>query len=343
MNPKHPSIYFWLPADIWPHPFPEKADTFITRRGFDSWVTQTYLRLREAGFDCQKANEIPDEGIIIAYRDFLPYDFKPNPRQLCVCIKGDKNPNPYAQIHITHNLVESQSPNLKVQSITHDYQLLWGPRYYIPHWPQPGLIPRDLARGERIENIAYYGNPYNLAPELRQPQWNEFVQSLGMNWIVEQQRDRWHDYRQVDIVVAVRSFTDKTDYPWKPASKLFNSWRAETPAILGVESAFQGERKSHLDYLEVRSCSELKNALKRLKDDPTLYRAMQENGRQRAQEIEIPQMVARWQHFLLNVAVPAYEKWCSQNSVERHLYFLTRTLALKASRVQKTMLGYLID
>ena len=30
-----------------------------------------------------------------------------------------------------------------------------GLRRTMPHWPQPGLIPRDPARGDRLETIAY--------------------------------------------------------------------------------------------------------------------------------------------------------------------------------------------
>lgn len=31
-------------------------------------------------------------------------------------------------------------------------------RRKMPHWPQPGLIPRDPARGDRLETLAYFGS-----------------------------------------------------------------------------------------------------------------------------------------------------------------------------------------
>ena len=37
----------------------------------------------------------------------------------------------------------------------------------------------------------------------------------------------------------------------KPPSKLFNSWLAGVPAVLGHESAYRAERRSDLDYIEV--------------------------------------------------------------------------------------------
>lgn len=341
MSQSLPKIYFWLPTEIGPQPFPDNADTFIPRRGFDSWITQTYLRLTEAGFSCQLTGTLPEEGIIVAYRDFLPYSLQPGPKQFIVCVKADKNPNPYAQIHVSHNPIEAELPDLTVQSIPDDYQLLLGPRYYIPHWPQPGLIPRESERETRLENIAYYGTSYNLAAELKQEQWQRFVASLGLNWVVEQRRDQWHNYSHVDVVVAVRSFSGETDYSWKPASKLFNSWRAGVPAILGAESAFKGERKNQLDYIEADSYEAAKSALQRLQNSPELYQAMQNNGFQRAREIEIPQIVAKWQHFLLEVAVPGYENWCAKSSRERRLYYLRRSLAIKASRLKKITLKQL--
>lgn len=332
---KIPPIYFWLPARAWPESFPERAEDFVPQRGYHSWIAQTYLRLKEAGFECYQTEELPKSGIIIGYRDFFSYEFKPGAKQFCVCIKADCNPHPYTQLQITHNATEVDAPNLQVNAISPDYYLLTSRRYYIPHWPQPGLIPRDDRRGTQIQNVTFYGSSYNLAPELKHSQWREFLEFQGMNWCLEEQRDRWKDYSQVDLVVAVRSFTQTTDYPWKPASKLFNGWRAGVPCILGVESAFQGERKSELDYIEVRSYEETMAAVKRLQNDPQLYQAMQENGRQRAKEVEIPRMVERWKLFLLDVAVPGYEEWCAKSPAERRWYFLQRRLAEKVSRAKR--------
>ena len=155
MSLKEPLIHFWLPSEIWPSSFPESAEKFMSRKGYDSWIVQTYLRLKESGFNCEKVSRIPEEGIVVTYREFLPYEYRPNPQQLLICVKADKNPHPYAQIHITHNYSESKRPNLQIYCVNpEEYYLLWGPRYYIPHWPQPGLIPRNLERGNRIQNVA---------------------------------------------------------------------------------------------------------------------------------------------------------------------------------------------
>lgn len=334
-----PPISFYIPHRQWPENFPDCAANFLPKNTVHAWIAQTFLHLREADLSCQITDKIPNEGILIAHRVSLPYDIYPNPKLLVVCIKADQNPHPYAQLHVCQNAKEAQYSGRKIQSLSEDRYLLGGELYYIPHWPQPGLIPRDSNRGDKFENIAYYGVSYNLAKEFLQPGWQEYLESLGLRWIREQQRKAWHDYSKVDAIIAVRSFTPETDYPWKPASKLFNCWRAGIPAILGPESAFRGERKSELDYLEVSSYTQAKEAVKRLKDDVSLRRAMIENGYLRAKEIEVPMMIERWRKFLLEVAVPAYEKWRSRSYIERQLFFVSRYLAIQTNNIQKKLLG----
>ncbi len=200
------------------------------------------------------------------------------------------------------------------------------------------MIPRNPNRGDKFKNVAYFGISYNLAPELRQPAWEEELQKLGLVWRREKERYLWHDYSEVDAIVAVRSFDGKIDYPWKPASKLFNAWNANVPAILGVESAFQGERKSELDYFEVKSASEAIAVLKRLKDDQELRRAIVANCQVRAEEIKPENIAKRWSNFLTEVCVPAYYKWREASAWERQRFFLSRQAALKIVNIQKKLM-----
>ncbi|NES04757.1 MAG: glycosyltransferase [Okeania sp. SIO2F4] len=41
------------------------------------------------------------------------------------------------------------------------FRKLWG-SYFIPHWSQPGLIPRNPKRGDGFENIVFFGREQNL-------------------------------------------------------------------------------------------------------------------------------------------------------------------------------------
>ncbi|NEP79124.1 MAG: hypothetical protein F6K17_01925 [Okeania sp. SIO3C4] len=300
-----PPIYFYLPQKDWLDDMPDKPDVYWEEfgRGIYCWTLQTYLYLKEDGFPCTLVGTIPDEGIVIAHRDSFPYELRPTPKVLMVCIKPDRNPHPYAQLQVVQNPQDAK--NLRNS-------------YYIPLWRQPGLIPRSLERGDRFENIGYFGISHNLAPELKAGSWSKQLEELGLNWKVIP-KHRWHDYSNIDTIVAVRNFQQQ-DFVQKPATKLYNAWQAGVPAILGKESAFQSERKNEFDYFEVSSVDDAISVLKHLKNNPQLCQKVRENGKVRGQEIEPQNVVKQWRNFLKDVAVPKYKEWCSASLWRQQLY-----------------------
>ncbi|NJN38789.1 MAG: hypothetical protein HC790_08765 [Acaryochloridaceae cyanobacterium CSU_3_4] len=159
-----PHIYFYIPQEYWPATgIPEQPNTYwcnfnqgITP-GVYAWVIQTYQYLKADGLNCELVGEIPLEGIIFAHRKSLPDDFKPNEKSLIVCLKAESSAHPYAQVHIVGNERDMDFETM----ILGDRYLYPGDKYYIPHWPQPGLIPRDINRGNRFENIAFFGESQN--------------------------------------------------------------------------------------------------------------------------------------------------------------------------------------
>lgn len=100
MTDELPPIYFYIPQEDWPRAIPDKADLLRPADVLGIWILQTYLRLQEREFPCQLVPTMPDEGIVVTYRYSIPYESKPAPRVLWVCVKGDQNPHPYAHIHI---------------------------------------------------------------------------------------------------------------------------------------------------------------------------------------------------------------------------------------------------
>ncbi|MFB2919453.1 MULTISPECIES: glycosyltransferase [Aerosakkonema] len=151
-------------------------------------------------------------------------------------------------------------------------------------------------------------------------------------------RDRWHDFSDIDAILAVRSF-DEQYYTSKPATKLYNAWHAGLPAILGRETSFQTERKNELDFIEVTSVQEAIAALVRLRDDKNLRHAMVENGRVRAEETQPENLVKRWRNFLTDVAVPAYERWCSASNLSRQTLLQRQYIDLKIHRMRNRILS----
>ena len=100
-----PPIYFYLPQKDWLDDMPEQPDVYWEQfgKGIYCWTLQTYLYLKADGFPCNLVGTIPDEGIVIAHRDSLPYELRPTPKVLMVCIKPDRNPHPYAQLQVVQN------------------------------------------------------------------------------------------------------------------------------------------------------------------------------------------------------------------------------------------------
>lgn len=318
-----PPIYFYLPQENWPEPMPENANSYWEGfgRGIYCWTLQTYLHLKLDGFPCTLVGSMPDEGIVLAHRDSLKYELRPTKKMLMVCMKADQAVHPYAQMHIVQNPRETQ-----VVKNSH----------YVLHWPQPGMIPRDRDRGDRFENIAYFGISYNLAPELKDPSWSETLAEMGLQWTIVP-KERWHDYSDVDAVIAVRTFEATQTYLWKPATKLYNSWRAEVPVILGAESAFQAERRSELDYLEVKSLEEAISALKTLKENPQLRKEMIANGRDRAQATSIESILSSWKTFLTDIATPAYQRWIESPDLFKWMYIQQHYWLIKAEAMNRRL------
>ncbi|MBE9034685.1 hypothetical protein [aff. Roholtiella sp. LEGE 12411] len=330
MTDNLPPIYFYIPQSQWPdNRILENADLYWQwqnslryGQGRYNWTLQTYLHLKHHGFPCQLVGTLPHEGIILAHRDFLPDNLQPTPELLIVCLRADRSHHPYAQLHIIQNTQDE---------ITRRSASLWQ-TYFMPHWPQSGLIPRDDIRGDRFENVAYFGQVDNLVSEMQTDAWKRQVNALGLNWNIVN-FERWHDYSDVDVVVAVRSFNNNT-YNQKPASKLYNAWHTGVPIILGHESAYQYERKSELDYIEVSSVEEIITSLKRLRDDHKLRQAMIENGHIRASHSGVLQLTTRWQNFLTDIATPTYERWRSASSWQRQIFLQRRYFNLKVNNIK---------
>jgi hypothetical protein len=154
----------------------------------------------------------------------------------------------------------------------------------------------------------FKGDPATLHPDLQCPSWTSALNALGIEWRVSARpapsgahgrgaQHPWSDYRETDVIVALRSTTNKL--PNKPASKLVNAWRAGVPAVLGAEPAFRELRCCDLDFIEARTAEDALHAVGRLQRDPHLYSAMVEHGLQRAHAFEVDAILASWVQAIL--------------------------------------------
>jgi hypothetical protein len=171
-------------------------------------------------------------------------------------------------------------------------------------------LPRDPARGARVERVAYKGFSANLHPELASGDWRQALARRGLEWITDMvgydgagtpaEKLDWNDFRELDVYLALRP--PRADlYRYKPATKLYNAWRAEVPGVLGPEVAYRELRRSDLDYFEAGTAAEALAAIDRLRADPALYLDMVANGRQRAVDYHDDVLVERWAETLWRV------------------------------------------
>ncbi len=103
---------------------------------------------------------------------------------------------------------------------------------------------------------------------------------------------------------------------------------------MAPESAFMAVRKSELDFLVVHSLEEAIAAVAQLKNQPTLYRAIVENGWKRSQEFTEEKITADWMHFFHHTVFPQYETWLSLSKLQRQASFLDRYIRFRSYRLQ---------
>ena len=261
--------------------------------GDRAWILQTYLRLVRAGDRVELVGAVPEGGIVLFHAKHERF-VRRTPgagRALLVGCRADNRQPLAAEVEILQNRQFADERS----------------RFFVPHWPQPGLLARDPARGARIERVAFKGFAANLHPALRGAEWRAALAARGLAWEADAPafagaatataEARWADYRETDLVVALRPPEPRTARS-KPATKLVNAWLAGVPALLGPEPAFQELRRSPLDFLEVEGAPAALAAIDRLRGDPGLYRAMVANGHARAGEYDAAAVAGCWRELL---------------------------------------------
>lgn len=261
--------------------------------GEDYWIVQTWARLRDAGVPVALDNRVPDDGIVVFYagdKRAVWKQLRAGNRSLLAAVRSDRHPVGFADVEIVQNASSADGVGAM----------------YLPHWPQPGLLPRDPGRGDVLRVVLFPGTPRNLAADFAGSDWNSFLRARGIEFRCRYADDAgamaWNDYRDVDTLLAIRPESMGLVRN-KPAWKLFNAWLAGIPAILGPESGYRELRRGPLDYLEAATPVEAMQALQRLQDEPGLYPAMVDNGFVRAAEYTMEATRARWIELLDALAV----------------------------------------
>jgi len=257
------------------------------RSGHDVWIVQTFLllraRLRALGHEVSLSANFPAGAVCIAHWDSLNRFLSGAHRCRIIGVRADRPPLYDADVIILQN-------NLAPDDSRHRF---------IPLWPQPGMLRRDERRGDRLETIAYFGRTGALPAWVRSPELRERLHALAVTLRISE--GTWHDYREVDLVLSVRA-----DSPlmlkYKPATKLYNSWLAGTPALLGDEPAYRAMRETDLDYRMVAGPDDVIAAVRQLKQNGEMFRAMVANGVLRGRAFARDATEARWMALIEEVA-----------------------------------------
>ena len=271
--------------------------------GERAWILQTYLRLRLAGHEVELTDRWPEGGLLV---------FSSKQRHVVKRLAGRTDDVRLLGIREDVGAV-----------LIADWEVLQNGRYadgsrrfFVPFWPQPGLIPRDPSRGYRIQRAGYKGFIRNLRKDFQSERWQRYLASRGIEWTCDAPKyggrqlgpatTGWNDYREIDLVVAIRPH-DRYFHVRKPATKLYNAWLAGVPALLGREYAYRELRRNDQDYIEISSLNDAMQAVSLLLEQPERYLAMVANARRRAAEFTREVILAQWATLLFQT-LPAHEQ-----------------------------------
>ena len=302
----------FIPKADW-HEALEKGDVLqVASLGIaataQNMIYQTWFWLHEAGVACDLVHTLPQEGIVIFISNtFSPCTVLP-PQLFYVDVLADTMLLPITHFHLIQNQAKAR----------------WTPHaLFVPHWPQPSLIPRDPTRGSRLEKISFFGDPDNLAPELQTPEWiSQLRRELGM-FLDFKENKRWHDYSDTDVVLAIRDFSKSPHYH-KPATKLYNTWLAGVPFIGGRDSAYAIDGRPGIDYLVATSPQQVIDHLRHLKEDVALRQQLVARGRESGAAFSRETIVLQWKQLIEETLPALAEKWEKKSSLQQHLFWMTQ-------------------
>ena len=267
-----------------------------------AWIAQTALILRDVGVQVSVGCEFKNDRINVALADRIR-SMRRAPDVFVVSIDADQLRPKWVNFFIAQNKLQVAGP-----------RAIW-----MPHWPQPGLIPRSLDRSG-FSQVGYFGTLYNLYRDA--DWWRKICAETGMKFIIRNPND-WNDYSDIDVVVAVRSFPSNKKYENKPPSKLFNAWLASSVFIGGGDSAYRQVGAPGQDYLLAKNEGDLKRHLVRLREDPKYGDALTERGGERVEDVGSRESTSRrWQKVLETEIRGVYEDWYSQPKIVRRRQYL---------------------
>jgi hypothetical protein len=190
-------VHFFCPSDqIWPElrapgrpSIDEARLAELSISPTDCWILRTCYELRDRSDDVSVGPELRLDRINIASVYDLGRKNRLN-RCFVVTTQADGFRSALGNFNLRQNGLE---PSDETQG-------------WVPHWLQPGLRPRDPARGDVLRNAAYRGYAVNLIASLHAPAFAEALAERGILFDNGLRGDGppvpWEDYSGVDVLIA---------------------------------------------------------------------------------------------------------------------------------------------
>lgn len=300
--------------DKYPDHLLGNMDILGNYRNESQWIL--YLMLKEF-MPVRLCTEPPDEGIYIVHKGNVR-GFIWKPKLYVVSLQWDYPRDDRAQVHLVSNIEKTKCSALGWM----DRCSFAGLQHYVSPIMHMTITPRDAARGDRFENIVYFGELKNLDEDLRTEDFQRKVEELGLKFIVVSDADKMTDYSEVDAIIAVRKFGMVISN--KSSVKLINAWRGGVPAVLGCEVGLRETRTNEYDYIEVDSVEDVLNGLRRLKDDHDYRSRVIENARQKAGSYTAEGQRDAWVDYFKTTVIPEYIKWKKRSILCKYTFLCVR-------------------
>lgn len=291
----------------WPDPEFLAPDRPPLRGAQWSWIFQTFLYMKRAGLDVELVDRPVDNAICVVHYNTTKNKIWPA-TSFVVGVRADNAPMRMREIEIV------QSPaNLSGQNT-----------YLVNHWPQPQLIARDKTRGCRVERISYFGGRGGVSPAFSSAAFREALRRMGVSLDLCYDTTQWNDYRNTDIILAVRNHHHSWLIDTKPTSKLVNAWKAGCVALLGKEPAFCAIGNDGEDYFQVRTPEDVLALVSKLQQNPQRYGQVRSAGMKRYSEFSFEAIQQRWVSLFTGPISTAFSEWQQANGIRAGLRYPRR-------------------
>jgi hypothetical protein len=268
---------------------------------------ELFLRLRGLDRTVRLSDRVPRRGALVYYAGFssmagqdrmVAKALLRKPRSTLILIRSDM-PESYRF---------PLEPDLEV--VPHPaFASVAADAVWLPPLPQRGLRPRLSERRPEHLVAAFKGNPENLHPFLATAEWSNAVEAVGFTWLKDMPArssgsdHTWHDFSEIDVVVALRPHAVGAGVNRKPPTKLINAWLAGCIPIVAREPACVALGRDGDDVLFADTPAAILAHLRALASNPRLVQHLRACIEERASEFEPHETYRAW--LAATAGVPA--------------------------------------